>query len=97
MEDAFPQTFSANSQQWRKAYLDWLMWSCSSSKLFCFSCRLFHGEEGASLLTSTDDSIKDNWRKLYEQVKSHERNPVHVSRYLSWKALEALIKENKGV
>jgi len=97
----FPNNvFNKTLNNGEKAYVDWLVWSCSTNKLFCFSCCLFHntdGKEGMSLLASTDGGIKDNWRKLYDQVRSHERNSVHVSRYLNWKSLETAIKEKKGV
>ncbi|XP_065902561.1 uncharacterized protein [Dysidea avara] len=35
--------------------------------------------------------------KLYEQVKSHERNMLYVSRYLKWKCLEAALKKKTGI
>lgn len=55
------------------------------------------GKQGLSLLASKDGGIKDNWQKIYEQVKSHERNSVCISRYLNWKSLETAIKEKEGI
>ncbi|XP_065903748.1 zinc finger MYM-type protein 1-like [Dysidea avara] len=54
-------------------------------------------KQESSKLALPDAGIQDNWRKLYEQVKSHERNMLHVSRYLKWKCLEAALKKKTGI
>ena len=95
----FPQNvFYKRLQNGEKAYVDWLVRSQSANR-FCFPCCLFHGDgrKDSSRFSSSDAGIKDNWRKLYSQVKSHERNSVHMSCYLDWKCLEVAVKEKKGI
>ena len=56
-EDAFPQTFLAKRSKMERRHI-WIGYS--TSKLFCFSCCLFHdtnGKEGASLLALADGGI----------------------------------------
>ena len=72
---SFPKSvFNKTLQNGEKACVDLLVWSHSTSKLFCFSCCLFHGTDGkqdTSKLSAPDGGIQDNWRKLYDEIKSH--------------------------
>ena len=81
-----------------KVYRDWLVWSPSAQGLFCFPCCLFRGcEQQLSILTRPDAGLKDNWRKLYERVQSHQRNSAHLSCYCDWKSLQESLKQHSGI
>ena len=74
------------------------MWSQSAQGLFCFPCFLFKGyEQQLSMLTRPDAGLKDNWRKLYDRVQSHQRNSAHLSRYCEWKRLLESLKKHSGI
>ena len=77
---------------------DWLVWSPSAQGLFCFPCCLFKGcEQQLSMLTRPDAGLKDNWRKLYDRVKSHQRSSAHLSRYCDRKRLHESLKQHSGI
>ena len=81
-----------------KVCRDWLVWSPSAQGLFCFPCCLFKGcEQQLSMLTRPDAGLKDNWRKLYDRVKSHQRSSAHLSRYCDWKRLHESLKQHSGI
>ena len=79
-------------------YRDWLVWSQSAQGLFCFPSCLFEGcEQQLSMLTRPDAGLKDNWRKLYDRIQSHQRNCAHLSHYCDWKSLQESLKKHSGV
>ena len=83
-----------------KVSQDWLVWSQSAQGLFCFPCCCFQSREQqlhVSMLSKPDGGLKDNWRKLYERVQSHQRNSAHLSCYYDWKSLEASLKKHSGI
>ena len=79
---------------------DWLVWSKSAAGLFCFSCCLFNVKPpspSCSAFSHPEVGFKDNWKKLYEKVKSHELSAVHVSNYRKWKDLLNSLEKHSGV
>jgi hypothetical protein len=88
-----------------KVKRDWLVWSSSTQRLFCFACCLFQDEsisqasqqEKRSQLTRSDAGVKDNWRKLYEKIEAHQRSSAHITCYLTWKDLEKSLNESVGI
>lgn len=67
-----------------------MVWSSFSKGLFCFPCYLF-GD------TISSGDVCDNWKKLYELVRSHENNINHLSAYVKWKDLESFVRKHTGV
>uniref|UniRef100_H3A7E7 Uncharacterized protein n=1 Tax=Latimeria chalumnae TaxID=7897 RepID=H3A7E7_LATCH len=99
---AFPvNIFFKTLPNGEKVSRDWLVWSQSAQGLFCFPCCFFDGcceqEQQVSMLGRSDAGLKDNWRKLYNWVTSHEHNSVHLSLYFDWKNLEKSLKKHTGV
>ena len=78
---------------------DWLVWSQTAQGLYCFPCCLFQGSDNKelSMLTRSDAGIKDNWKKLYDKVDSHQRNTSHLSHYCTWKDLEQSLQKKTGI
>jgi hypothetical protein len=80
---------------------DWLVWSSFAKGLLCFPCCLFQTDESrpdlSALAKPASGGLSDNWRKLYERVKSHANSTVHVSAYLKWKELQSNIQKNSGI
>ena len=97
----FPESiFHETLPNGEKVSRDWLVWSQSAQGLFCFPCCLFQSREQqlhVSMLSKPDAGLKDNWRKLYERVQSHQRNSAHLSCYYDWKSLEASLKKHSGI
>ena len=97
----FPENiFHETLPNGEKVSRDWLVWSQSAQGLFCFPCCLFQGHEQqlpVSMLSKPDAGFKDNWRKLYDRLQSHQRNSAHLSRYYDWKSLEESLKKHSGV
>lgn len=56
-------------------FRDWLLYSHSENSLFCFYCLLFGKNKTAF---STEGKGYINWKKCNDQVKNHEKNPVHL-------------------
>uniref|UniRef100_H2ZW52 DUF4371 domain-containing protein n=1 Tax=Latimeria chalumnae TaxID=7897 RepID=H2ZW52_LATCH len=100
---AFPvNIFFKTLPNGEKVSRDWLVWSQSAQGLFCFPCCLFdrcssEQEQQVSMLGKSDARLKDNWKKLYDLVTSHEHNPVHLSLYFDWKNLEKSLKKHIGI
>ena len=79
---------------------DWLVWSESSRGLFCFSCCLFKVKppsSASSAFSHPEVGFRDNWKKLYEKVKSHEQSAVHITNYRKWKDLLLSVEKQCGV
>ncbi len=84
----------------QKVPRDWLVWSRLVKGLFCFSCCVMKGSNVVnhdSMLTKQDLGIRDNWRKLYEKIHSHEHNPAHLNLYCEWKGLEESLRKHSGI
>jgi hypothetical protein len=66
----------------------------------CFPCSVF-GKQGAasesSLLFRWNGGIKDNWRKLYDRVSSHQGSQIHQKYYLDWKTCLASLADHTGI
>jgi len=77
---------------------DWLVWSCSTNKLFCFSCCPFHNTDGKQETSLLASELRTIGERLMIKLKAmSEILHVHVSRYLNWKCLKTAVKENKGI
>ncbi|KZR99944.1 Zinc finger-like protein [Daphnia magna] len=75
---------------------DFLVWSFSSAALLCFPCSVFSKQGAASessLLFRWNGGIKDNWRKLYDRVSSHQGSQIHQKYYLDWKTCLASLAD----
>ena len=86
-----------------KVKRDWLVWSISRQRLFCFPCCLFQEvslkevTSKTSKLTKPDAGHKDNWQKLYGKVEAHQRSSSHVLCYITWKELEKTVLKTTGI
>jgi hypothetical protein len=53
----------------------WLVYSVSTDKVLCFSCKLFTKKIPIGLLAS--EGLND-WHNIFDRLKSHERSTHHI-------------------
>ena len=76
----FPTSvFTKEQQNGERTARDWLVWRLAAKGLFCFLCCIFRKEiyqcgKLPSIANPSSTGLSDNWRKLYERLKSHERS-----------------------
>lgn len=69
----------------------WLMYSVSNNKLFCFPCVLFSSQDCAFVSGFND------WPHLNPRLPDHENNLQHKQNYIKWKEFEKIILDNKTI
>ena len=65
-----------------------------------FSCCLFNVKppsSASSIFSHPEVGFRDNWKKLYEKVRSHEQYAVHNTNYRKWKDLLLSVEKQCGV
>jgi len=74
---------------------NWLVYSKSCDRVFCFCCKLFSSSGPQQSLLSTIGT--NNWKCLSENLKSHERSSQHLKSVQIWMELKLRISENSTI
>ncbi|XP_022177474.1 zinc finger MYM-type protein 1-like [Myzus persicae] len=73
----------------------WLVYSCSTDKIFCYPCVLF-SKCRVSAFTDTTNGYCD-WKHLNPNISVHENTNAHLQCYIEWIELENRIKKGKTI
>lgn len=76
------------------------VWSKDAAAIFCFPCSLYRSETQTNQLHHSkfvEGGIADNWKKIYETIKSHEENALHLSNSMKWKELFQTLGDKRGI
>ncbi|CAA7022658.1 unnamed protein product [Microthlaspi erraticum] len=79
-----------------KVNRQWLVYSKSLDKAFCFCCKLFRDDQtnGGGYLVTTG---YNNWTNVSTRLKEHERSHDHMLLMTRWKMLEMGLQKNQTV
>ena len=67
-----------------KVLRDWLLYSKSMNKVYCFACKLFGG---ARVVDTRFVVGYNNWQCLSKSLQHHDTSSYHINAYLLWKEL----------
>lgn len=99
----YPKTGSrhfSNEYQFRypvngeRVHRRWLIYSQTSSSIFCFRCRLFSINSKAQL---ANKSGFNNWKHVRERLSFHEGSPEHFKHMAQWTEAYARLKNNAAI
>ena len=77
-----------------KVERDWLLYSKSSNRVYCFACKLF----GEANVADTRLVVGyNNWQCLSKILKHHETSGYHINAYLMWKELASCLCLGKTI
>lgn len=77
-----------------KVHRDWLLYSKSANKVYCFACKLFGGDKVVDKCLVVGYS---NWQCLFKTLQNHEISRSHINAYLMWKELAARLSSGKTI
>ena len=74
-------------QSSQEIHRDWLVYSPSLQKMYCFSCWLFSNPNDAHYEGNWAEVKKgvSNFQKGLEKIRSHEKTDIHLNTYTKWK------------
>ena len=78
-----------------KVNRQWLLYSASKDKIFCFACILF-SKSRVSSFADLEKGMCD-WKKLNPRVPEHENSSDHRQCYQLWKEMENKLKKEKTI
>lgn len=73
-------------------YRDYLLYSKSTNKVFCFCCKIF----GIKISSFGQDGCND-WHNISALLEAHETSNEHLQNFEKWKTLETNLKKNLTV
>ncbi|XP_050687355.1 zinc finger MYM-type protein 1-like [Eriocheir sinensis] len=68
--------------EWYKRY-EWLEYSVTNDRVYCFPCRLFGGSVGHKEVTFTNDGFRV-WKKMHEKALKHGESTYHINAMQKW-------------
>jgi len=77
-----------------KVQRDWLLYSKSTNKVYCFACKLFGGARAVDTRFVVG---YNNWQCLSKTLQHHETSGDHINAYLLWKELASRLRLGKTI
>jgi len=78
----------------KKVQRDWLLYSKSTNKVYCFVCKLFGG---ARVVDTRFVVGYNNWQCLSKTLQHHETSGYHINAYLLWNELASRLRLGKTI
>lgn len=75
-------------------YRDYLQYSKSTDKVFCFCCKVFGG---INVSSSLGKSGCNDWHNMSALLETHETSNDHLQNFEKWKTLKKALKKNLTV
>ncbi|CAI6366862.1 unnamed protein product [Macrosiphum euphorbiae] len=76
---------------------NWLLYSKSRDRVYCFSCKLFSSQlkiPNPGCLTNNGTS---DWKHMALKLEQHENSSSHKEKILSWNELKTRIIKNETI
>lgn len=85
--------YSKVSSNGNVIFREWLVYSVSSDRVFCFCCRLFASNRTFHLVTV---GFSD-WAHAQSAFQQHENSDFHMKSFIQWKEFKARLESNSTV